>query len=89
MEKQEALKRFNLTSEHDVWTMTDDFYAVQLFKLMNHDIAPKQNESVVEAAIVYLSRVNKDEVGEWINSSAYGVIYTTAKRILYRHFNNK
>jgi hypothetical protein len=89
--KEGIFKTFRIDENHNAWGDKDDEYADRLYKLMNMDRNPKHAtaNAYFESARIFLTRVNETEVVDWMYRSDYGVLYLVAKRIIYKHYNQK
>lgn len=88
MTKKELFKKYSIDESHSKWDNSiDNWYSVEVYRIMHNGELPKENDLSVLWVAKFLDKQNDMEwwVKNVMSQPNWGSLYLTAKRMIYRH----
>lgn len=84
-EKRKLFKKYSVQESHSQWTSTDDWYSIEVYRIMHDGNLPPHDDTSVMWVCDFLDKRN--DMKCWAENIMirpdYGSLYLTAKRMIY------
>lgn len=88
MTKEELFKKYSIDESHCAWESIDNWMSVEIYRAMHNGALPPENDHSVKWITDFLDKSN--DIKWWakyiMTRPDWGSLYLTAKRMVYRHF---
>lgn len=89
MTKEELFKKYGVNESHGIWTKTDSFMFVELYRIMHDGKLPPETDTGLQYVLDFLDKVKTDmRFVSKLRSRVpddFGSLFLTARRIVFTH----
>lgn len=88
MTQQELFKKYSIDESHNIWESIDSWMSIEIYRIMHNGNLPNEADLSLKYVIDFLNKSN--DMMWWGDNvmcrNDWGGLYLTAKRMVYRFY---
>jgi len=95
IDQKKLLKKYDIDESHNCWEATDNWFSVEIYKIITGKLPEKMPDTLEEALDPYIKFLEKKDkfflkfMEEEKSATYFGSCYLTSKRMIYKIINSQ